>query len=137
MNLRHLAVLAIAALTAACSAPFSQSATPAAIQPAAVSNGRMSPDAKCNYVKMEPAMRTIRVHQQLGITPILRYRSSGKCESYWEAAAWTNSGGTLLVRKQGKFAVFFSSTPGTYYVTAQVYYGSPQYTGQTTITVTP
>jgi hypothetical protein len=138
MQFKKTAILAIAALTAACSAPMSQSANPATLQSAAVSNGRVSPDGPCNYVKMEPAMRTISVHQQLGITPILRYRSAGKCESFWEAASWSVTGvGKLLVRKQGKFAIFSSTTPGTYYVMAQVYYGSPQYTGQATITVTP
>ncbi|MGA8532716.1 MAG: hypothetical protein WB615_01260 [Candidatus Tumulicola sp.] len=137
MSFRKFAILAIAGLTAACGAPPSQSVNPSTLQPATVSNGRVSPDGPCNYVKMEPAMRTIRVHQQLGITPILRYRSAGKCESFWEAATWDSSGGKLLIRKQGKFAIFSSTTPGTYYVTAQVYYGSPQYTGQTTITVNP
>ncbi len=71
MSFRKIAILAIASLAAACGAP-SQSVNPAALQSAAVSSGRVSPDNRCNYLKMEPFMKTIRVHEQMGITPVLR-----------------------------------------------------------------
>lgn len=61
----------------------------------------------------------------------------GDCHSSWLPAQWSTSGGNLYIRKQGKEAIFTSPTPGTYYVTAQVYDGTTQYTGQTTIVVNP
>jgi len=135
---RYIAILAIAGLTAACSAPLSQSTNPAAPQSAAVSNGHASPDGPCNYVKMEPPMKTISVKQQLGIAGFLRLKSSGKCESFWLSGNWSTSGGKIILRKQGKMVIFSATTPGTYYVTDQVYYGSYySYTGQSTITVNP
>jgi hypothetical protein len=82
-------------------------------------------------------MRSISVHQQVGITPILRLRSSGKCESSRLPATWESSGGTLLIRKKGKLAIFSSTTPGGYTVNAAVEYGSQTYYGQTSITVNP
>ena len=59
MRFRTIAILAIASLAAACGPP-SQSLNPAALQSAAVSSGRVSPDNRCNYLKMEPFMKTIR-----------------------------------------------------------------------------
>lgn len=137
MNFRKIAILAIAALAAACGGPISQSANPTALQPAAVSNGRVSPDGPCDYVKMEPSIKTLKIHQELGITPIMRYRSDGECESAWLPAVWNNSGGKLLIRKAGKEAIFSATTSGTYSVTAQVTFGSNSYTGQSTVIVLP
>jgi hypothetical protein len=137
MRFKQFAILSIAALTAACSAPMSQSATPTAPQPAAVLNGHVSPDGPCNFLKMEPPARTVSVHQQVGITPILRLRASGKCEGYRLPATWASSGGNLLIRKKGKLAIFSSKTAGGYTVSAAVQYGSQTYYGQTAITVNP
>ncbi len=137
MRFRKLAILAIAGLTAACGAPVSQSVNPATLESAAVSNGRVRPDAPCDYVKMEPSIKTLKIHQELGITPILRIRSHGDCEDVWLPATWNNSGGKLLIRKAGKEAIFSATTSSTYSVTAQVSYGSNSYTGQSTIIVLP
>ena len=137
MSFRKPAILAIAALAAACGGPVSQSANPSVLQPAAVSNGRVRPDALCDFVKMEPSIKTLKIHQELGITPILRIRSDGECESSWLPAVWTTSGGKLLIRKAGKEAIFSATASGTYSVTAQVYYGSTSYTGQSTVIVLP
>lgn len=131
MSFRKLAILAIAGLTAACGAPVSQSVSPATLQSAVVSNGRLSPNNRCNYLKMEPLMKTTKVHEELGITPVLRTGGAGYCESSWRPAEWHHSGGGLLIRKEGKEAIFFSSRSGTYTVTAHV----SGYVGQTTITV--
>ena len=133
MSFRTSAIVTIAALAAACGGPVSQSANPSTLQPATVSNGRVSPDNRCNYLKMEPFMRTIKVHQELGITPVLRTGHAGYCESSWLAAQWEHSGGRLLIRKEGKEAIFSSAGTGTFYVTADV----SGYVGQTTITVDP
>ncbi|MGA8533575.1 MAG: hypothetical protein WB615_05660 [Candidatus Tumulicola sp.] len=136
MSFRKLAILAIAAFTAACGAP-SQSANPATVQSAAVSDGRVSPDGPCDYVKMEPSIKTLKIHQELGITPIMRYRDAGECESAWLPAVWNTSGGKLLIRKAGKEAIFSATASGTYSVTAQVSFGSNSYTGQSTVIVLP
>ncbi len=77
MSFRKTAILAIAALTAACSSPMSQSTNPAPLQPAAVSNGRVNPDVMCNFLKMEPRVKRVMVHEEVAITPILRTRSMG------------------------------------------------------------
>ncbi len=137
MSFRKIAILTIAGLTAACGGPTSQSTNPATLQPAAVSNGRLSPNAPCDYVKMEPSIKTLKIHEQLGITPILRIRSDGDCESSWLPAVWNTSGGKLLIRKAGKEAIFSATASGTYSVTAQVSYGSNSYTGQSTVIVLP
>jgi hypothetical protein len=137
MSFRKLGFLAFAGLVAACGAPVSQSVNPATLQPATASNGRVSPDAQCDYVKMEPSIKTLKIHQELGITPIFRHREGGECESIWLPAVWTNSGGELLIRKAGKEAIFSATSSSTYSVTAQVHFGSNSYTGQTTIIVLP
>ena len=76
MSFRKLAILAIAGLTAACGAPVSQSVSPATLQSAVVSNGRLSPNNRCNYLKMEPLMKTIKVHEEIGNHASL---ANGRC----------------------------------------------------------
>jgi len=135
MNFRKLATLAIVGLTAACAAPSSQSMNPTTLQSAAISRGRVGPDALCDGVKMEPSIKTLKPHQELGITPIFRHKSEGSCEESRLPATWNTSGGKLRVRQAGKEAIFSATTSGTYSVTATVYYGSNSYTGQSTIIV--
>ncbi len=104
-------------------------------QQGASANSVARPDGPCNFVKMEPPRKHIQSHQITGIWEYLRWRTSGACESLKIPATWSSTGGQTKVKNNGRAILFHAAKPGTYVVTATVYYNSNYYSGQSTITV--